>query len=74
MTWFQTEIDCFEDVRQWGHDQGFLCGLALPPLQPVEIASVVLTKGSSVGLLYLLFNQVEIASVVLTKAFSVDLL
>ena len=33
-----------------------------------------MTKASSVGLLYLLFNQVEIASVVLTKAFSVDLL
>ena len=33
-----------------------------------------MTKASSVGLLYLLFNQVEIASVVLTKASSVDLL
>ena len=29
MTWFQSEIDC---VRQWGHDQGFLC--ALLALQP----------------------------------------
>ena len=33
MTWFQSEISCFEDVRQWGHeeqwghDQGFLCAL-----------------------------------------------
>ena len=35
---------------------------------------VVLTKASSVGLLYLLFNQVEIASVVLTKGSSVGLL
>ena len=33
-----------------------------------------MTKASSVGLLYLLFNQVEIASVVLTKGSSVGLL
>ena len=78
MTWFQSEIDCFEDAGSGDmKSSGDMTKASSVPyllFNQVEIASVVLTKGSSVGLLYLLFNQVEIASVVLTKASSVDLL
>ena len=47
--------------------------LKVPEPHNFQIAAL-LCSASSVGLLYLLFNQVEIASVVLTKAYSVDLL